>query len=74
MVICRSVEMIFCVTVTGVCQIDRNGTVHTLCNTARTALGSSILTLPLTMVAMKFNPGQNFSQNGNQHLKLKLGI
>jgi hypothetical protein len=25
MVICRSVEMSFCVTVTGVCRIDRNG-------------------------------------------------
>jgi hypothetical protein len=23
---------------------------------------------------MKFNTGQNFNQNGNQHLKLKLGL
>jgi hypothetical protein len=27
-----------------------------------------------SMVAMKFNPGENFSQNENKHLKLKLGL
>jgi hypothetical protein len=30
--LCRSVELIQCVTVTGVCRIDRNGTVY-LCDT-----------------------------------------